>query len=103
MVRLIALLSLAVLCLCQEPSSPSPGPWRQSELIEPSVLAKMLGHQNAPAVICVAFPFLYRGKHISHSIFAGPGSKPEGLQLLKAGASKLAKDDDVVIYCGCCP
>jgi thiosulfate/3-mercaptopyruvate sulfurtransferase len=90
---------LASLCLSQESSTA----WRQSELIEPSALAKALESRNPPYVICVAFPVLYHGRHITHAIFAGPGNKPEGIELLKTAASALPKDDNIVIYCGCCP
>ncbi len=92
-------LLLAGLCLSQESSTP----WKQSELIEPSALAKALESKDPPYVLCVAFPVLYHGKHIPHAIFAGPGSKPEGIASLKAAASALPKDENVVIYCGCCP
>jgi thiosulfate/3-mercaptopyruvate sulfurtransferase len=95
----LSALLLASICLSQESSTP----WRQSELIEPSALAKALDSKNPPQVLCVAFPVLYHGRHIPHAIFAGPGSKPEGLALLKAAASALPKDENIVIYCGCCP
>jgi rhodanese-related sulfurtransferase len=95
----VAGLLLATLCLCQESSTP----WRESELIEPAALAKALASNNQPTVICVAFPVLYRGKRIPHAIFAGPGSKPEGMSMLKTAAASLSKDQSIVIYCGCCP
>ena len=46
---------------------------------------------------------LYRGKHIPGAIYAGPGSKPEGLELLKQAVDKLARDREVILFCGCCP
>ena len=95
----VSALLLATLCLSQESSAP----WRQSELIEPSSLANALRGSNPPIVICVAFPLLYHGKHISKAIFAGPGSRPEGIASLKIAAAKIPKDEDIVIYCGCCP
>ena len=51
----------------------------------------------------VAFPVLYKGKHIVHAINAGPASKPEGIEALKTAVAKLPKDADLAIYCGCCP
>src|ERR1700733_679360 len=95
----ISTLLLATLCLSQESSTP----WRQNELIEPSALASALHSETPPFVLCVAFPVLYHGKHIAHAIFAGPGSKPEGIAMLKTAASALPKDGNIVIYCGCCP
>jgi hypothetical protein len=54
-------------------------------------------------VLCVAFGALYRGKHILHAIDAGTGSKPEGIEALKRAVANVAKDADLVVYCGCCP
>ena len=41
---------------------------------------------------------LVLGKHILHAIDAGPGSKPEGIELLKKTVADLPKDADLVIY-----
>jgi rhodanese-related sulfurtransferase len=46
---------------------------------------------------------LYRGKHIPGAIYAGPASRPEGLEALKLAAGKLPRDRQIVVYCGCCP
>jgi rhodanese-related sulfurtransferase len=54
-------------------------------------------------VLCTAFSVLYRSKRIPHAIEAGPGSKPEGIALLKKAVADLPKDADIVLYCGCCP
>ena len=97
---LIALLS--TLCLCQDASNP----WTKSEVIEPAALASLLTESAPgpkPTVICVAFPTLYNLKHISHARFAGPGSKQEGIDMLKKAVANLPKDTNLVIYCGCCP
>jgi len=94
---LIALV--ATLCLCQDASDP----WTQKELLEPAALAALLKDAKPPTVICVAFPVLYKLKHISHASFAGPGSKPEGIEMLKKAVANLPRNADLVIYCGCCP
>lgn len=79
-------------------------PWAKSDLMEPAALAKMLNTAGPkPAIICVAFPVLYRQRHIIHAEFAGPTSKPEGINALKSTATRLPQDSDIVIYCGCCP
>jgi hypothetical protein len=96
---LTASLILTGLCLCEDTAAPL----KQAELIEPSALVKALDARVRPYVICVAFPVLYHGRHIRSAVFAGPGSSPEGMALLKLVASKLPKDGDIVIYCGCCP
>jgi thiosulfate/3-mercaptopyruvate sulfurtransferase len=72
--------------------------------MSPASLAENLrGSAPHPAILCVAFPVLYRQKHIPGAEFAGPTSKPEGLEALKAAAAKLPRDKEIVIYCGCCP
>lgn len=71
--------------------------------MEPVELAKLLNDANAPKIFSVAFPVLYRQRHIAHAILAGPTSKPEGIALLEQGVAALAKDQPIVIYCGCCP
>lgn len=87
------------LCLCQDASDP----WTKSEVLEPAALASMVKGEKPPTVLCVAFPVLYKLKHISNAGFAGPGSKPEGIEMLKKAVANLPKNADLVIYCGCCP
>jgi thiosulfate/3-mercaptopyruvate sulfurtransferase len=96
---LFSIAVLAALCLSEDSSTA----WKQSELIEPSALAKALNSSDPPYVVCVSDAVPYRSRHIAHAIFAGPGGKPEGIELLKAAASALSKDERIVIYCGCCP
>jgi thiosulfate/3-mercaptopyruvate sulfurtransferase len=84
----------------QEVANPLP----ESALLEPAALAKTLGSSGKkPVVICVAFPVLYRSKHITGAIFAGPGNMPAGIEMLRKAVAELPKDSDVVLYCGCCP
>lgn len=92
-------LMAGALCLAQNGSDP----WAKGELLEPAVLAQEVASAKPPTVLCVAFPVLYRNKHVLHAIGAGPGSKPEGLALLRKAVADLPKNADLVIYCGCCP
>jgi thiosulfate/3-mercaptopyruvate sulfurtransferase len=90
----------AALCLCQDASNP----WLSREVLEPAALAALIkDSKQPPKVLCVAFPVLYKLKHISQSEFAGPGSKAEGIEILKKAVANFPKDADLVIYCGCCP
>lgn len=99
MVRAAVLLA-AVLGFSQEVSNP----WPESAVLEPADLAKTLRFsEKKPAVLCVAFPVLYRSKHIAGAVYAGPGNKPEGIEALKKAVAGMPKDSDVVLYCGCCP
>lgn len=95
-------LGAALLTACARGESGEP--WAASELMKPAELARILRAGKAlPHIYCVAFPVLYRQRHIEHSVFAGPTAKPEGIQALRAAVSSLAKSVPVVIYCGCCP
>ena len=79
-------------------------PWPADALMPTEELAGLMkqGKGQHP-IICVAFPVLYRQRHISGAVFAGPGSKPEGIALLKPALAKQKASDLVVLYCGCCP
>ncbi|HEX4595388.1 MAG TPA: rhodanese-like domain-containing protein [Bryobacteraceae bacterium] len=98
-IRFALFALVATLSFSQQVSDP----WPEDSVIEPAAFASELQSGKTPNVICVAFPQLYAQKHILHASFAGPGSKPEGLEALKKAAEPLARDADLVIYCGCCP
>jgi rhodanese-related sulfurtransferase len=84
--------------------NPPANPWPDSDLMAPADLAARLNSTKPrPHIFCVAFPVLYRQRHIIHAEYAGPGNKPEGIAALKAAAASLPKDVEIVIYCGCCP
>jgi rhodanese-like protein len=100
-VRSLALL--AVLALNGWSQDAVSDPWASGELLQPAQLAQAIQSGKAPILLSVAFPVLYRGKHIVHAINAGPTSKPEGIEALKTAVAGLPKDADLVIYCGCCP
>jgi thiosulfate/3-mercaptopyruvate sulfurtransferase len=73
-------------------------------LIQPGEVAAQLAAKGArPAIFHVGPNLLYRNKHIPGSIYAGPGSRPEGLEALKVAAGKLPRDREIILYCGCCP
>src|SRR5258708_4949124 len=62
--------------------------------IQPQELVSRLS--TKPAIFQVGPNVLYRSKHIPASVFAGPGSKPEGLALLRAAVEKLPHDREIV-------
>src|SRR5450432_75586 len=74
-------------------------------LVQPKDLAAHLeAHLDAkPAIFQVGPNVLYRSKHIPGAVYAGPGSKPEGLAMLKSAAANLPRTREIAIYCGCCP
>jgi thiosulfate/3-mercaptopyruvate sulfurtransferase len=67
------------------------------------VAARLAAKGPAPAIIQVGPNVLYRSKHIPGAIFAGPGSKPEGIELLRNAVKDVPKDREIILYCGCCP
>ena len=72
--------------------------------VEPKDLAAELQAKSGqPALIHVGFPVMYRGKHIPNSVYAGPASKPEGLDALKTAVASFPRNRELVLYCGCCP
>jgi thiosulfate/3-mercaptopyruvate sulfurtransferase len=75
-------------------------PWTQSQLLEPADLAKTLNDTKAaqPYVFCIGPQAVVKG-----SIYIGPTRDPANLETFKAQLSKLPKDANIVIYCGCCP
>lgn len=84
----------------QLPSLLNNYPWKDSELIEPSVLAAML--KGSPGKLSLilnigAVEDIKGAKHI------GAVSDAENMKTLKRTVAPLAKNTDIVIYCGCCP
>ena len=73
-------------------------------LVQPNEVAAQLAVKGTHAAIFQVGPnVLYRGKHIPGSVYAGPASRAEGLELLKNAVDKLPRDREIVVYCGCCP
>jgi thiosulfate/3-mercaptopyruvate sulfurtransferase len=96
MKMILALLLLSFLSVAFQQAEP----WKEGQLLEPSELARVLSDTSAPQ------PYVYNiGPQalIKNSIDIGPGQEKGNLQQLKAQVSKLPKDADIVLYCGCCP
>lgn len=74
--------------------------------MEPEALAKLLRASKAgtrPVVLHVGFKNFYDQARIPGSYYAGPGSRPEGLALLRQRVASLQHEQLIVLYCGCCP
>lgn len=87
-----------------------PGAGKAAELpgavqIEPQALASLLSETKGekPVVLHVGFKNFYSQARIPNSDYAGPGSTPEGLELLRQRVSSLQRRQLIVLYCGCCP
>ncbi len=95
---------IALLALIAAAGFAQSDPWSAGELMQPEQLAAQLKSTSAkPILIEVSFPVLYRNRHIPGAVYAGPGSRPEGLAALKKAVAGVPKTREVVIYCGCCP
>lgn len=56
-----------------------------------------------PLILQVGFAVLYRQAHISGAEYAGPASKPDGLEVLRKRLQSVPRNKFIVLYCGCCP
>jgi hypothetical protein len=78
--------------------------WSSQELIDPTVLVPQLtSTDNAPQILCVTFPFLYRQKHLPHARLVGPTNKPEEVARFRSVVDQMPRSVRIVLYCGCCP
>jgi thiosulfate/3-mercaptopyruvate sulfurtransferase len=105
---LIAIAASAAAVSCgqgRSASGPTGNPWRPDQLLKPAKLAADLAShaEPRPVVLFVGFPLPWTGGHIPGAIYVGPASKPDGLAKLDKVVSRLAHDEFIVLYCGCCP
>ena len=77
----------------------------EQDVIAPTAVAARLADakQQKPVILQVGFETLYRSNHITGSDYAGPASTAAGLDVLKKALANVAKDREIVLYCGCCP
>lgn len=75
-------------------------PWTQQQLLAPADLAKTLNNPNSskPVIYSIGMQAIIKG-----SIDIGPAMRAENLNVLKQKLTKLAKNTQIVVYCGCCP
>jgi thiosulfate/3-mercaptopyruvate sulfurtransferase len=99
-----AILTMSAVTLNFAVAAPA-DPWTSVQTVQPGQLVAELQHEKDPhvQVIYVGPRTLYSGGHIPGAVFYGPGSSEQGIADLKKYAATLAKNSDVVLYCGCCP
>jgi len=75
-------------------------PWNSTQLLAPADLAKVIADPKAkqPIIFSIGPGALVKG-----SIDIGPAKEKENVEKLRKQLSKLPKDANIVIYCGCCP
>ena len=96
----LAALIVAALAFNSFSLQTTPEPWTEKQLMEPSDLAKIILDSSAKK------PFLFSigfGGGIKGSVEFGASRDKINLDKFEAALSKLPKDADIVIYCGCCP
>jgi thiosulfate/3-mercaptopyruvate sulfurtransferase len=96
--RALLLSSLCVLLFAADP-------WTGDDVLRPEQVASRISttSTSGPLVIHVGFPVMYRATHITGSVFAGPGSTPQGIDDLKKEVAGQPRSREIIIYCGCCP
>ncbi len=74
--------------------------WTESQLMAPHDLASIINDPKAqkPIVFSIGPRAI-----IKNSVDIGPANEEGNMQKLKQELSKLSKDANIVIYCGCCP
>jgi hypothetical protein len=77
----------------------------EAKLIQPSELAAVVKSASSakPLLFHVGFKTMFEQAHIPGSEYVGPGNTPAGLKLIRDRVANVAKDAEIVIYCGCCP
>lgn len=102
---LCLVLAIGGQCFAAATDTSAHDPWDKSQIIMPEDLARLMvaPQGKKPLVVYVGFDFLYRGGHILGAQYVGTGREPKGIEALKKWAQGVARDQEVVIYCGCCP
>lgn len=97
----IRLKALIVICLfiAQKSIAQNPINWTPDQLMKPLELATILKKNEQLPIIYNIGP----GAMIPHSKDIGMIKEAENMKLFKDELAKLAKDTQIVVYCGCCP
>jgi hypothetical protein len=80
-------------------STLEPEPWKETQLLQPSVLAAKL-KANSPHGIILNIGFVEDIKDAKH---IGSVNQADNLEKLKKTVASLPKNTELIIYCGCCP
>jgi thiosulfate/3-mercaptopyruvate sulfurtransferase len=103
--RWIQALFLATIVTTTLRGADGADPWMKSDLMTVAELKSRLPDVKAgrAVLIQVGFHKLYAQGFIPGSEYAGPCNKPEGLADLKKLVGKIPRNQEIMIYCGCCP
>ena len=75
-------------------------PWTESQLMATQDLADRINEsgKDKPLIINIGPQAVIKG-----SVDVGPGKEADNIKMLDKTLSKVDKNKEVVIYCGCCP
>jgi len=103
--RLVCALLLAMFASVTLSAADNARPWTPSDLMPAAQLNSQLPAVKAGKIVLihVGFLMMYKMGHIPGSQYAGPAAKAEGLAALRKLVANLPRNQEIVIYCGCCP
>jgi Rhodanese-like domain len=100
-VALAAFTAIAPRAASAQPTSATGIP--RNQLIQPAALHRELQAGHHPLLLQVGSRMLFDEAHIPGSEYAGPASRPAGLDALRRRVAALPRSRPIVLYCGCCP
>lgn len=86
----------SIQCIAQQLKEP----WTEKQLMAPADLASILNNEGAEKPIIFS---IGPGAIIKGSIDIGMTKEKANLDKLKKQLDKLPKNENIIIYCGCCP
>ncbi len=103
--RLVRALSVVMLASVTLGAAEDARPWAPSDLIPAAQLNGQLPAVKAGKIVLIQVGFLmmYKMGHMPGSQYARAAAKPEGLAALKKLVANLPRNQQIIIYCGCCP
>ena len=94
-----SILLLIIISCKQNQNNKTLEPWSKSQLLEPKSLSSSIkSEKDLPKIISIV-----PGVVIKNSIGIGECRYNENIEKLKSLISSYSKDDQIVLYCGCCP
>lgn len=92
-----------IIARTQTPSGSDP--WAPDNIKSTEVLAGIVKDTKSPqpVILYVGPAALFKRAHIPGAQLIGLTSREEGLENLKKAAAVLDKENEIIVYCGCCP
>ena len=95
----LTILLLIIISCEQNQNRQTLEPWSRSQLLEPKLLSyKIETGTDLPKIISIG-----PGVVIKNSLGIGECRYNENIERLRTLVSTYSKDEEIVLYCGCCP